>query len=225
MRCNLRRIFTLAFVVFGTTLVILSLPKENFGREWEEAPNSNEARPLGPRPWMAGARANAIGSQMHFPSQPNPPSLTQKDNVEDPFGMDLEAMSIKECLNNITLAEYWNKIKRSEITYILHIRVKLVFTYENDKQAVFKPMRFGRDYEADPNHFYFSDFERHNAEIATFHLDRILGFRRAVPTVGRILNMTSELFEKAEKKLKKHFSFHQVYPVEINLCFSFIYFF
>uniref|UniRef100_A0A8R1DW61 Fam20C domain-containing protein n=1 Tax=Caenorhabditis japonica TaxID=281687 RepID=A0A8R1DW61_CAEJA len=94
-------------------------------------------------------------------------------------------------------------------------QVKFVFTFKNDKQAVFKPMRFGRDYESDPNHFYFSDFERHHAEIATFHLDRVLGFRRAIPTVGRVLNMTTELFEKAEKKLKKTFFFS---PAK-NFCF------
>lgn len=94
-------------------------------------------------------------------------------------------------------------------------QLKLIIDYENGGQALFKPMRFSRETETNPNHFYFVDFERHNSEIAAFHLDRLLGFRRAPPVVGRALNMTTEIYAITDEDILKTFF---VSPAN-NLCF------
>jgi len=95
-------------------------------------------------------------------------------------------------------------------------QIKLVIEYLNGDKALMKPMRFSRDQQTLPNHFYFTDYERHNAEIAAFHLDRILGFRRAMPVSGRLVNITSELMAQvtASDLLKTFF----VSP-DKNMCF------
>ncbi|KAJ8728266.1 hypothetical protein PYW08_016651 [Mythimna loreyi] len=113
-------------------------------------------------------------------------------------------------------------LKDMATSTILHVeqkeggtQLKLIIDYPNGVQALFKPMRFARDVQTLPNHFYFSDYERHYAEIAAFHLDRILGFRRAMPVVGRVLNMTTEIYDVTEGDILKTFF---VSPAN-NFCF------
>ncbi|KAK1793884.1 hypothetical protein P4O66_010800, partial [Electrophorus voltai] len=73
-----------------------------------------------------------------------------------------------------------------------------------------------REQETPPDFFYFSDFERHNAEIAAYHLDRILDFRRVPPVAGRLVNMTKEIRDVTrDKKLWKTFF---ISPAN-NICF------
>ncbi|XP_011602005.2 uncharacterized protein isoform X1 [Takifugu rubripes] len=85
-------------------------------------------------------------------------------------------------------------------------QLKLLMSFPNHGQALLKPMKQSRQAETDVNLFYFSDFERHNAEIAAFHLDRLLGFHRVPPVVGRLINVTTEIREiTTDHKLMKTF--------------------
>ncbi|XP_068107515.1 extracellular serine/threonine protein kinase FAM20C-like [Hyperolius riggenbachi] len=95
-------------------------------------------------------------------------------------------------------------------------QLKLVMTFPNYGQALFKPMKQERDQERPADFFYFSDFERHNAEIAAFHLDRILDYRRIPPVVGRLVNIVKEVRDiTTDKKLFKTF---YISPAN-NICF------
>ncbi|XP_019737080.1 extracellular serine/threonine protein kinase FAM20C-like [Hippocampus comes] len=95
-------------------------------------------------------------------------------------------------------------------------QLKLIMTFHNYGQALFKPMKQTREQQTPPDFFYFSDFERHNAEVAAFHLDRILDFRRVPPVAGRLVNMTREIRDVTrDKKLWRTFF---ISPAN-NVCF------
>ncbi|KAM7009252.1 extracellular serine/threonine protein kinase FAM20C-like [Tautogolabrus adspersus] len=85
-------------------------------------------------------------------------------------------------------------------------QLKLVMSFPNYGQAMFKPMKQDRDEETDYNLYYFSDFERHNAEISAFHLDRILAYRRIPPVVGRLVDVVKEIKDvTTDRKLARTF--------------------
>ncbi|KAJ8245979.1 hypothetical protein GJAV_G00262370 [Gymnothorax javanicus] len=87
---------------------------------------------------------------------------------------------------------------------------------KDSEEACFPAKLQTREQETPPDFFYFSDFERHNAEIAAFHLDRILDFRRVPPVAGRLVNMTKEIRDVTrDKKLWRTFF---VSPAN-NICF------
>ncbi|XP_022080603.1 glycosaminoglycan xylosylkinase-like [Acanthaster planci] len=96
-------------------------------------------------------------------------------------------------------------------------QVKLDFRLADGNRAIVKPMRSPRDfvYKYDNEEPFWLDQERHNAEIAAFHLDRILGFRRVPPCVGRQINLTQEVLLKSEDQELLNTFFWK----DGNLCF------
>uniref|UniRef100_A0A8B9PGP0 FAM20 C-terminal domain-containing protein n=1 Tax=Apteryx owenii TaxID=8824 RepID=A0A8B9PGP0_APTOW len=96
------------------------------------------------------------------------------------------------------------------------VHLKLVLRLQDFGKAMFKPMRQKREEETPEDFFYFVDFQRHNAEIAAFHLDRILDFRRVPPTVGRLINVTKEILEVTRNEILQSVFF--VSPAS-NVCF------
>lgn len=92
---------------------------------------------------------------------------------------------------------------------------KLVVEFENGDKALLKPRRYTRETQTNPNNYYFNDYERFNAEIAAFHLDKVLGLRRCPPVAGRVINITSEIYRLAPKQLQTTF----FVSAANNICF------
>ncbi|XP_072311678.1 pseudokinase FAM20A [Eucyclogobius newberryi] len=94
--------------------------------------------------------------------------------------------------------------------------LKLALKMHNFAKVMFKPMRQQRHEETPENVFYFVDIQRHNAEIAAFHLDRVLDFCRVPPAVGRMVNATGEVYDVTQNEDLQYVFFKS--PVN-NTCF------
>ncbi|XP_059136493.1 glycosaminoglycan xylosylkinase [Peromyscus eremicus] len=103
------------------------------------------------------------------------------------------------------------KVIKADVGY-KGTQLKALLILEGGQKVVFKPKRYSRDYvvEGEP----YAGYDRHNAEVAAFHLDRILGFRRAPLVVGRYINLRTEIKPVATEQLLSTFL-----TVGNNTCF------
>uniref|UniRef100_A0A8C3WIM9 FAM20B glycosaminoglycan xylosylkinase n=1 Tax=Catagonus wagneri TaxID=51154 RepID=A0A8C3WIM9_9CETA len=103
------------------------------------------------------------------------------------------------------------KIIKADVGY-KGTQLKALLILEGGQKVVFKPKRYNRDYvvEGEP----YAGYDRHNAEVAAFHLDRVLGFRRAPLVVGRFVNLRTEIKPVATEQLLSTFL-----TVGNNTCF------
>lgn len=80
-------------------------------------------------------------------------------------------------------------------------QLKLLLTFQGNIKAFFKPKRY------QINHVItggpVAGFDRHNSEIASFHISRLLGIRRAPFTTGRVLDFIDEILNAATDRLKE----------------------
>ncbi|KAK6641654.1 hypothetical protein RUM44_013369 [Polyplax serrata] len=82
-------------------------------------------------------------------------------------------------------------------------QLKLLLTLEGGQQALFKPQWYKRN-EIIRGSVYAGK-DRHNAEVAAFHLSLLLNIRRVPLTVGRKINIRREVMPVASQELLNTF--------------------
>lgn len=82
-------------------------------------------------------------------------------------------------------------------------QLKLLLLLEGHQSVIFKPRWYDRNYviEGKP----YDGHDRHNGEIAAFHLNRLFGFRRVPLTIGRVIDLEKEILPVATDQLKATF--------------------
>nr|XP_006822578.1 PREDICTED: glycosaminoglycan xylosylkinase-like [Saccoglossus kowalevskii] len=131
------------------------------------------------------------------------------DNLHDIWTLAADWVKSREIipaiapdLGTVLYAMANSKITKADVGY-KGTQLKLLLSLENDQIVVFKPMRYSRDHVINGNPY--AGYDRHNSEIAGFHLDRILGFRRAPLVVGRHVDLKKEIIPVASDRLLQTF--------------------
>lgn len=83
-------------------------------------------------------------------------------------------------------------------------QLKIEVMLEGDQLALFKPQWYPRDVKIVGK--AFSGKDRHFGEIASFYLNLVLGYNVAPITVGRNVNIMSEILPYANKQLRQTFA-------------------
>ncbi|XP_014663876.1 PREDICTED: glycosaminoglycan xylosylkinase-like [Priapulus caudatus] len=105
-------------------------------------------------------------------------------------------------LGALLFAMATEKVTRADVGY-QGTQLKATLLLEGGQRVSFRPQKYARDkvIKGTP----YAGYDRHNGEIAAFHLGRILGLRRIPVAVGRRINLTSELMPVAELRLLETF--------------------
>lgn len=82
-------------------------------------------------------------------------------------------------------------------------QLKIEVLLDGDQLALFKPQWYPRDIKIVGK--AFSGKDRHFGEIASFYLNLILGYNVAPITVGRNVNLMTEILPYASKQLRQTF--------------------
>ncbi|XP_023713908.1 glycosaminoglycan xylosylkinase isoform X2 [Cryptotermes secundus] len=104
------------------------------------------------------------------------------------------------------------KIIRAENAQHQGTQLKLMLTLLGNQKAVFKPQWYSRSKVIGGP--VYAGKDRHNAEVAAFHLSILLGLRRSPLTVGRKVNLRREVMPVATNDLLETF-----YQEGNNTCF------
>ena len=128
---------------------------------------------------------------------------------EDPWKLAEELVTVRRIHPNVApeLGAILRKISTGRIISadVGHggTQLKMTLILEGGQMVVFKPKWYPRDHVIIGKPYDGTD--RHNGEIAAFHLGRLLGYARTPLVVGRIVELETEIKPKAKGNLLKTF--------------------